>query len=100
MGSPPPKGSKKEVFKLRSNNNIVIPPAKTGRLSTSKKAVTHTLTKNKGILNHLKDDDLRLFIVHKKLIDPAIELKPAKCNLKMTKSTLLLEWPIKLLKGG
>jgi hypothetical protein len=78
MGSPPPKGSKKEVFRLRSNNNIVIPPAKTGRLSTSRKAVTQTLTRNKGILNHLKDEDFKLFIVHKKLIDPAIDLNPAK----------------------
>jgi len=82
---------KKEVFKLRSNNNIVIPPAKTGRLSTNKKAVTQTLTRNKGMLNHLKDADFKLFIVHKKLIDPAIELNPAKCSLKITKSTLLLE---------
>jgi hypothetical protein len=40
--------------------------------------VTHTLIKNKGMLNHLNPDVLRLFIVHKKLIDPAIELNPAK----------------------
>jgi len=91
MGSPPPKGSKKEVFRLRSNSSIVIPPAKTGSLSTRRKAVTHTLTKNKGILNHLNDAVFKLFIVHKKLIDPAIDLRPARCNLKMTKSTLLLE---------
>jgi hypothetical protein len=79
---------------------MVIPPAKTGNLSTSRKAVTHTLTKNKGILNHLKEEDFKLFIVHRKLMDPAIELNPAKCNLKITKSTLLFECPINLLKGG
>jgi hypothetical protein len=78
----------------------VIPPAKTGNLSTSKKAVTHTLIKKRGILNQLKPLDLRLFIVQRKLIDPAIELKPAKCKLKITKSTPTLEWPIKLLNGG
>jgi len=70
---------------------MVIPPAKTGRLSTNRKAVTQTLTKNKGILNHLNEDDFKLFMVHKKLIEPAIELNPAKCRLKITKSTLLLE---------
>jgi hypothetical protein len=56
----------------------VIPPAKTGRLNTSKNAVTQTLIKNKGMLNHLSPLDFKLFIVHKKLIDPAIELTPAK----------------------
>jgi hypothetical protein len=56
--------------------------------------------RNKGILNHLKADAFKLFIVHRKLIDPAIELTPARCNLKITRSTLLLECPIYLLKGG
>jgi hypothetical protein len=72
---------------------MVIPPAKTGSLKTNKKAVTHTLTKNKGILNQVKEDVFKLFIVHRKLIDPAIELIPAKCNLKITISTLFLVWP-------
>jgi len=79
---------------------MVIPPAKTGNLKTNKKAVTQTLIKNKGMLNQLKVDDFKLFMVHKKLIDPAIDLKPAKCKLKITKSTLLLECPKNLLKGG
>jgi hypothetical protein len=69
----------------------VIPPAKTGSLKTKRKAVTHTLTKNKGMLNHLKDGTLRLFIVQRKLTDPAIDLTPAKWRLKITISTLLLE---------
>lgn len=77
-----------------------MPPAKTGSLKTSRKAVIQTLTKNKGIVNQFKAGVFRLFIVHKKLIDPAIELTPAKCKLKMTMSTLLLEWPKDLLKGG
>jgi hypothetical protein len=78
MGSPPPKGSKKEVLKFRSNKSMVIPPANTGRLRTSKNAVTQTLTKNRGILNHLREGVFKLFIVHKKLMDPAIDLIPAK----------------------
>lgn len=85
---------------FRSNNSIVIPPAKTGKDKTNKKAVTQTLIRNKGILNHLNPLDFKLFMVHKKLIDPAIELTPAKCRLKITKSTLLLECAINLLKGG
>jgi hypothetical protein len=55
-----------------------MPPANTGSLRTNKKAVTQTLTKNKGMLNQLKEGLFRLFIVHKKLIDPAMELTPAK----------------------
>lgn len=76
-GSPPPVGSKKEVLMLRSNNNIVMPPAKTGKLKTRRKAVTQTLIKNRGMLNQLRDGFFKLFIVHKKLIEPAIELTPA-----------------------
>jgi hypothetical protein len=88
------------VLTLRSNNNIVIPPAKTGRLKTKRKAVTHTLTKNKGILNQLSVGTLRLFMVHKKFTEPAMDLTPAKCKLKITKSTVLLACPKYPLKGG
>jgi len=77
-----------------------MPPAKTGRLRTSKKAVTHTLIKKRGILNQLNPLDFKLFIVQRKLIDPAIELNPAKCKLKIIRSTLTLECPTNLLKGG
>lgn len=79
---------------------MVIPPANTGRLKTNKKAVTQTLTKNSGMLYQAKLGAFKLFIVHKKLIDPAIDLTPAKCNLKITKSTVLVECPNAPLKGG
>jgi len=100
MGSPPPRGSKKEVFKFRSNKSIVIPPARTGNLKINKKAVTQTLIKNNGI--HIQEIalDLRLLIVHKKLMEPAIDLTPAKCRLKITRSTLQFECPVILLRGG
>jgi hypothetical protein len=88
------------VFKLRSNNNIVIPPAKTGSLKTRRKAVTQTLTKKRGILNQVKEETFRLFIVQRKLIDPAIDLIPAKCKLKITMSTVKLLCPKNSLKGG
>jgi len=51
-------------------------------------------------LYQLKVGAFKLFIVHKKLIDPAIELTPAKCKLKITRSMELFECPKKLLKGG
>jgi hypothetical protein len=54
MGFPPPLGSKKDDPKLRSNNNIVIPPAKTGRLNTSKNLVTIIAQTNK-----VKNSNLR-----------------------------------------
>jgi len=56
----------------------VIPPAKTGRLRTNKKVVTQILIRKRGILNQLSPEDFKLFIVHKKLIDPAIDLIPAR----------------------
>jgi hypothetical protein len=77
-----------------------MPPAKTGNLKTSKNAVTQTLTRNRGILNHLSEGVFKLFMVHKKLIEPAIDLTPARCNLKIIISTLLFLCPTKLLSGG
>jgi hypothetical protein len=50
MGSPPPAGSKNDVLKLRSVNNIVIPPASTGNDNNSKTAVIKTAQANKGNL--------------------------------------------------
>ena len=47
-GSPPPAALKKTVPKLRSNNNIVIAPAKTGKDKSNKIAVTKTDQTNKG----------------------------------------------------
>lgn len=77
-----------------------MPPANTGNLKTNKKAVTHTLTKNKGKFKKLKDSLFKLLIVDKKLIDPAIDLTPAICKLKITMSTLKSGCPSILLKGG
>ena len=44
----PPKGSKKLVLKFRSVNNIVIPPARTGKDNNNKNAVINTAQTNKG----------------------------------------------------
>lgn len=44
----PPNGSKKLVLKLRSVNNIVIPPASTGKDNNNKNAVINTAQTNNG----------------------------------------------------
>ena len=97
---PPDRGLKKEVFKLRSINNIVIAPAKTGNLSTSKKIVTKTDHKNKLTRSILKITVRKLNIVTIKLIEPKIELIPAKWRAKITKSILEEEDPSREERGG
>jgi hypothetical protein len=49
IGSPPPAGSKKEVFRLRSVRSMVIAPAKTGRESSRRIAVKKTDQTNRGV---------------------------------------------------
>lgn len=49
MGSPPPAGSKKVVFRLRSVSSIVIPAARTGSERSSSTAVINTDHTNKGV---------------------------------------------------
>lgn len=49
MGSPPPAGSKKVVFKFRSVRSIVMPAARTGRESSSRTAVIRTDQTNRGV---------------------------------------------------
>jgi len=65
----------------------VIPPAKTGKLSNNKKAVTNTAQTNKGNLCIDKPGLLILKIVVIKLIAPSNEEAPARCKLKIAKST-------------
>jgi hypothetical protein len=49
LGSPPPAGSKNDVFRLRSVSNIVIAPARTGSDNNSSWAVMAIDHKNSGI---------------------------------------------------
>lgn len=87
MGSPPPKGSKKEVFKLRSVNNIVIAPANTGSENNNKKEVTIIDQTNKGIRSTDAPTNRIVKIVVIKLIELRIEETPPKCKEKIAKST-------------
>jgi hypothetical protein len=75
------------VLILRSVNNIVIAPARTGRERRSKIAVSITDQTNKGIRSNVIPIDRMLIIVVMKLIAPRIDEIPAKCNLKIAKST-------------
>lgn len=87
MGSPPVHGVKKLVPNIRSQINIVIAPASTGKLNNNKYVVT--------IIDHGKRGDasnpvplvFKLNRVTKKLIAPAIDEIPATCKLKIPMST-------------
>ena len=76
MGSPPPAESKKVVLKFLSVNNIVIPPAKTGRDNNNKKAVIKTAQTKRGNLCIYKPGTLILKTVQIKLIAPNNEETP------------------------
>ena len=77
MGSPPLEGSKNEVFKFRSVNNIVIALARTGRDKSNTIDVMRIDQTKRGTLS--RDIDFRCIfkIVEVKLIVPRIEDIPA-----------------------
>jgi len=66
---------------------MVIAPAKTGKDNNNKKAVINTAHTNNGILCIFKPGDLILITVVIKFIAPKIDDAPAKCKLKIAKST-------------
>lgn len=78
MGSPPPAGSKKEVFKFRSVNSIVIAPARTGRDRSKRIAVKNTDQTNRGVRSHVIPAVRILIIVVIKFTAPRIEEAPAR----------------------
>jgi len=79
---------------------MVIAPAKTGNDNKSKTAVTRTDHTNRGTLFHLIPGHLMFIIVTIKLIAPAIDETPAKCKLKIAKSTEYPECASPELNGG
>jgi len=79
IGSPPPAGSKNEVFRCRSVSNLVTPPANTGRAKSSNTEVTRILQLYLGTLCKALQ---RLFlIVHIKFIELSNDDTPIKCML-------------------
>lgn len=78
MGSPPPAGSKKVVFKFRSVRSIVIAPARTGRDKRRRRAVITTAQTNRGIRSNVMPVDRILITVEIKFTAPRIDEIPAK----------------------
>lgn len=87
MGSPPPAGSKKAVFRFRSVRSIVIPAARTGRDKRRRTAVISTAQTNRGIWYIDTAGGFMLIMVVIKLIAPRIDETPAKWREKIVKST-------------
>ncbi len=78
IGSPPPAGSKKEVFRFRSVRSMVIPPARTGRDRSRRMAVTTTDQTKSGMRSAEQPLGRMLRAVVMKLMDPRIEDTPAR----------------------
>lgn len=78
MGSPPPAGSKKVVFKFRSVKSMVIPAARTGSERRRSTAVIRTAHTKRGVWYWEMAGDFMLIIVVIKLIAPKIEDTPAR----------------------
>ena len=100
MGSPPPAGSKKDVFKFRSVRSIVIAPANTGSDSNSKIAVKNTAHTNRGMRSIVIPLERMLMTVVMKLTAPKIEDTPARCREKIPISTDAPACAIPLARGG
>ena len=88
------------MLKFLSVSNIVIAPAKTGKLNNNKKAVIKTDQTNNGNLFINIPRHRILKIVTIKLIAPAIEETPAKCNAKIPASIDAPECANTPLNGG
>jgi hypothetical protein len=79
------------VLKFLSVNNIVIAPANTGNDNNNKIAVKNTDHTNKGNLCIVIPGALIFKTVVIKFMAPKIDEIPAKCKLKIAKSTLAPE---------
>lgn len=88
------------VFMLRSVNNIVIAPARTGSLRRRRKAVMKTDHTNKGSRSNVTPGVRILIIVVMKFMEASMEEAPARCSEKMARSTDPPAWAIFLDRGG
>ena len=77
-----------------------MPPAKTGKDKTNKKTDTIILQTKSLTFSNVTSTLRKLKKVTIKLIPPKIEEAPAKCKLKIAKSTQLPECPKDPDKGG
>lgn len=88
------------MLKFLSVNSIVIAPAKTGRDRISRKAVINMAQTKRGSLCIVIPGALMLNTVVIKLTVPKIDEAPARCKLKIAKSTDPPEWNPIPAKGG
>lgn len=98
--SPPPEGSKNDVFKLRSVSSIVIHAARTGNASISNSAVINSAQGKRGVISNVIQGKRILSTVVIILREAMIDEKPAKCSDIIAKSTEGSFWPIRLDSGG
>jgi hypothetical protein len=87
-------------LKLRSNNNIVIAAANTGKANINKNDVTNIDHKYNGKLCKNIDSSLKNIIVQIKFIDDNIDDTPTICKLNITKSTDIFGCPTIDDNGG
>lgn len=88
------------MFKLRSVNNIVIAPARTGSDNSSSSAVMAIDHTNSGIRSGFMFLGFILIVVVMKFTAPRMDETPAKCREKMAKSTDAPACAIPLARGG
>jgi hypothetical protein len=79
---------------------MVIAPAKTGKDRRRRIAVKKTDHTNKGVRSHVILAARILIIVVMKFTAPRIDDAPARCNLKIDKSTEAPLWAIPDESGG
>ena len=99
-GSPPPDGSKKAVPKLRSVSSIVSPPANTGMAISNRNAVTRIDQQNNGMRWMVIPGARMLKMVVIILMAPRTDDAPARCRLRIPKSTAGPGWNSALESGG
>jgi hypothetical protein len=88
------------VFRLQSVSNIVIAPARTGRDSSSSRAVIAIDHTNRGIRSGFILFGFMLIVVAIKFTAPRIEDTPAKCKEKIARSMDAPAWAVPLARGG
>lgn len=85
---------------FRSVRSIVIAPAKTGSDNKRRIAVMITAQGNSGVLSRSIPDGRIFIIVEMKFTAPKIDEIPAKCSLKIARSTEAPLWAILAESGG
>jgi hypothetical protein len=75
-------------------------PANTGRERRRSTAVISTDQTNKGMESRFIEDDRMFKMVVMKLMAPRIDDAPARCKLKIARSTEIPEWNKFPARGG